>query len=65
MINHHKWINSLPKVKKEIIESINQLDYENSINSIPKKKFVQFCKKIYLINRYIYLWFNICVYSKK
>ena len=37
MINHHKWIGSLPKAKKEIIDTINQLDYENSINSIPKK----------------------------
>ena len=37
MINHHKWIGSLPKAKKEIIETMNQLDYENSENGILKK----------------------------
>ena len=45
MINHHKWIGSLPKVKKEIIDTINQLDYENSINSIPKKDSYNSVKK--------------------
>ena len=49
MINHHKWINSLPKAKKEIIESINQLDYENSINSIPKKDSYNSVKKYTLL----------------
>ena len=49
MINHHKWINSLPKAKKEIIESINQLDYENSINSIPKKNSYNSVKKYTLL----------------
>ena len=45
MINHHKWIGSLPKAKKEIIDTINQLDYENSINSIPKKNSYDSVKK--------------------
>ena len=45
MINHHKWIGSLPKAKKEIIDTINQLDYENSINSIPKKDSYNSVKK--------------------
>ena len=49
MINHHKWINSLPKAKKEIIETINQLDYENSINSIPKKGSYNSVKKYSLL----------------
>ena len=37
MINHNKWINTLPKPKKEIIETINQLDYANPLNKVPKK----------------------------
>ena len=45
MINHHKWIGSLPKAKKKIIETINQLDYENSINRIPKKDSYNSVKK--------------------
>ena len=49
MINHHKWIGSLPKVKKEIIDTINQLDYENSINSIPKKDSYNSVKKYTLL----------------
>ena len=49
MINHHKWIGSLPKAKKEIIDTINQLDYENSINSIPKKDSYNSVKKYTLL----------------
>ena len=49
MINHHKWIGSLPKAKKEIIETINQLDYDNSINSIPKKDSYNSVKKYTLL----------------
>ena len=49
MINHHKWINSLPKAKKEIIETINQLDYENSVNSISKKDSYNSVKKYTLL----------------
>ena len=49
MINHHKWIDSLPKAKKEIIETINQLDYENSVNSISKKDSYNSVKKYTLL----------------
>ena len=49
MINHHKWISSLPKVNKEISETINQLDHENSINSIPKKDSYNSVKKYTLL----------------
>ena len=45
MINHNKWIASLPKVNKEISKTINQLDHENSINSIPKKDSYDSVKK--------------------
>ena len=49
MINHHKWINSLPKPKKEIIETINKLDYENPLNEIPKKNSYSSVKKYTLL----------------
>jgi len=49
MINHHKWIDSLPKAKKEIIETINQLDYENPLNEIPKKDSYSSVKKYTLL----------------
>ena len=49
MINHHKWINSLPKPKKEIIETINQLDYENPLNEIPKRNSYSSVKKYTLL----------------
>ena len=49
MINHHKWIDSLPRTKKEIIKTINQLDYENSVNSIPKKDSYNSVKKYTLL----------------
>ena len=49
MINHHKWIDSLPKAKKEIIETINQLDYENQLNKIPKKDSYSSVKKYSLL----------------
>ena len=45
MINHNKWIASLPKVNKKISKTINQLDHENSINSIPKKDSYNSVKK--------------------
>ena len=45
MINHKKWISSLPKINKEISKTINQLDHENSINSIPKKDSYNSVKK--------------------
>ena len=49
MINHHKWIDSLPKAKKEIIETINQLGYENQLNKIPKKDSYSSVKKYSLL----------------
>ena len=49
MINHHKWIDSLPKAKKAIIETINQLDYENPLNEIPKKDSYSPVKKYTLL----------------
>ena len=49
MINHHKWIDSLPKAKKEIIETINQLDHENPLNEIPKKDSYSSVKKYTLL----------------
>ena len=49
MINQHKWIESLPKAKKEIIETINQLDSENSENSISKKNSDNSIKKYTLL----------------
>ena len=49
MINQHKWIESLPKAKKEIIETINQLDSENSENSISKKNSYNSIKKYTLL----------------
>ena len=49
MINHHKWIDSLPKAKKEIIETINQLEYENPLNEIPKKDSYSSVKKYSLL----------------
>ena len=45
MINHHKWISTLPKSKKEIIETINQLDYENPLNKVPQKDSYSSVKK--------------------
>ena len=49
MINHKKWISSLPKINKEISKTINQLDHENSINSIPKKDSYNSVKKYTLL----------------
>ena len=49
MINHHKWISTLPKAKKEIIETINQLDYENPLNKVPKKDSYSSVKKYTLL----------------
>ena len=49
MINHHKWISSLPEVNKKISETINPLDHENSINSIPKKDSYNSVKKYTLL----------------
>ena len=49
MINHHKWIDSLPRTKKEIIKTTNQLDYENSVNSIPKNDSYNSVKKYTLL----------------
>ena len=49
MINQHNWIESLPKAKKEIIETINQLDSENSENSISKKNSYNSIKKYTLL----------------
>ena len=49
MINHHKWINTLPKAKKEIIETINQLDYENPLNKVPQKDSYSSVKKYTLL----------------
>ena len=49
MINHHKWISTLPKSKKEIIETINQLDYENPLNKVPQKDSYSSVKKYTLL----------------
>ena len=49
MINQHKWIDSLPTAKKEIIETINQLEYENPLNEIPKKDSYSSVKKYSLL----------------
>ena len=49
MINHHKWISTLPKAKKEIIETINQLDYENPLNKVPQKDSYSSVKKYTLL----------------
>ena len=49
MINHHKWISTLPKAKKEIIETINQLDYENALNKVPQKDSYSSVKKYTLL----------------
>ena len=49
MINHHKWISTLPKAKKEIIETINQLDYENPLNKGSKKNSYSSVKKYTLL----------------
>ena len=38
MINQSKWINSLPKVKKESDKTIEQIDHDKWINTIPKKE---------------------------
>jgi len=38
MINQSKWINSLPKVKKESDKIIDQIDYDKWINTIPKRE---------------------------
>ena len=45
MINQHKWISSLPKINTKFSKTINQLDYENSINHIPKKDMYNSVKK--------------------
>ena len=45
MINQHKWISSLPKVNRKFSKTINQLDHENSANSIPKKDTYNSVKK--------------------
>ena len=50
MINHHKWINTLPKPKKEIIETINQLDYENPLNKVPQKDSYSSVKKYTIVS---------------
>ena len=45
MINQHKWISSLPKVNRKFSKTINQLDHENSANSIAKKDTYNSVKK--------------------
>ena len=37
MINHEKWINSLPTNNKKISDDIDELDHERWTNTIPKK----------------------------
>ena len=37
MINENKWVNSLPKNSTIQNKSINQLDYDRWISTIPKK----------------------------
>ena len=49
MINQHKWISSLPKINIKSRKTINQLDYENSINNIPKKDMYNSVKKYTLL----------------
>ena len=53
MINKEKWINSLPNAGLKYNEEINQLDHYRWANTIPKKKNLQFCKKIYFHDNYI------------
>ena len=45
MINHERWINSLPKGNTKFSQTINQLDYDRWINTIPKKETYNSVKK--------------------
>jgi len=49
MINHDRWINSLPKGNTKFSQTINQLDYDRWINTIPKKKTYNSVKKYSLV----------------
>ena len=49
MINHDRWINSLPKGNTKFSQTINQLDYDRWINTIPKKETHNSVKKYSLI----------------
>ena len=45
MINQHKWISSLTKVNTKFSKTINQLDHEKWISTIPKKDEYNSVKK--------------------
>ena len=46
MINHDRWINSLPKGNTKFSQTINQLDYDRWINTIPKKETYNSVKSV-------------------
>ena len=45
MINQNKWIGSLPKINTKFDQTINQVDHEKWINTIPRKKTRSSVKK--------------------
>ena len=51
MINHDKWINSLPGINTRFSKATNQLDHDRWINSIPKKN-VHTSVKNYSLKKY-------------
>ena len=46
MINHDRWINSLPKGNTKFSQTINQLDHDRWINTIPKKETYNSVKSV-------------------
>ena len=49
MINHDRWINSLPKGNLKIEEETNELDRYRWVNTVPKKKNYNYVKKYSLM----------------
>ena len=49
MINHDRWINSLPKGNLKIEEKTNELDRYRWVNTVPKKKNYNYVKKYSLM----------------
>ena len=45
MINQNKWIGSLPKINTKFDQTINQVDHEKWINTIPRRKTRSSVKK--------------------
>ena len=63
MMNHDKWINTLPGKNYNINNSKQELDPNIWLNTIPKTEKKKFISQIFVSFNFTYFWCDICYFN--